>query len=168
MVSSLFVLLMIFSKNIADGNEDRGVEILYTTMSLAYLTAELWLGALIALIVLHLPPIYKMFGLAIWASTQVLVYSSGLEIIGLALRNVESGSLEYVKDVRIALAAIIAVGYWIAGLGYLAALPKVAKDLRGEFVRGGLGWERKVGFGMFGGFLVVMVVGLFVYNIVYR
>lgn len=168
MISSLFVLLMIFSLSIADGSQVRGVKILYGTMSLAYLTAELWLGALNALIALLLPPRYKTFGLAIWASTQVLVYSSGPEIIGLALRNVESGSADYLRLVKIALAAIICIGYWACGIGLLAAVPLVRRDLQGDFVRGKVGRGRKIGFAAFGVVLVVMVVVLFVCSIVYR
>ncbi|CAN9172217.1 unnamed protein product [Alternaria alternata] len=61
---------MVFSRDIAGGSEDRGIKILYGVMSLAYLTAELWLGCLFALIALLLPPRYKTFGLAIWGSVQ--------------------------------------------------------------------------------------------------
>ena len=41
MISSVFVLLMIYSREIASGDEDRGIKILYGVMSVAYLTAEL-------------------------------------------------------------------------------------------------------------------------------
>ncbi|KAL8712157.1 MAG: hypothetical protein Q9220_003591 [cf. Caloplaca sp. 1 TL-2023] len=95
MVSSLFVLLMINSKAIAHGDEDRGVKVLYGSMSLAYLTAELWLGAMNMLIALLMPPRVKTFGLAVWSAVQVLIYSSGPEIVGLALRGQESGSAGY-------------------------------------------------------------------------
>jgi hypothetical protein len=116
MVSSVFVLLMVFSRSAAGGNEDNGVKILYGTMSAAYLTAELWLGALNSLIALLLPPRYKTFGLSIWAATQVLVYSAGPEIIGLALKDEDSSSQTYLDKTRVALAVIIPVGYWVAGL----------------------------------------------------
>lgn len=44
MVSSIFVLLMLFSKQIG------GIQVLYGSMSAAYLTAELWLGAMNGLV----------------------------------------------------------------------------------------------------------------------
>lgn len=80
MISSIFVWLMIFSHSTADGREKRGIQMLYGTMSVAYLTAELWLGAINSLIALLLPPRYKTFGLSIWATTQVLVYSAGKQV----------------------------------------------------------------------------------------
>ena len=63
MISSVFVLLMIFSRSAAGGSEDKGFRIFYGTMSEAYLTAELWLGALNNSIAL-LPPQYKTLGLS--------------------------------------------------------------------------------------------------------
>ncbi|KAI4114580.1 MAG: hypothetical protein LQ338_007982 [Usnochroma carphineum] len=170
MVSSIFVLLMIFSKSIAGGNDDsQGIRTLYGTMSAAYLTAELWLGAINSLIALLLPPRYKTFGLAIWAAIQVLVYSSGPEIIGLALRNVDSASQAYLDGTKIALAVIIPVGYWLAGVGFLMAINPVKRDLDGDFIQGRrLGRTRRAGFGVFAFILGGLVVGLFVASIVYR
>ncbi len=168
MISSVFVLLMIFSRSAAGGSEDKGIKILYGTMSAAYLTAELWLGALNSLIALLLPPRYKTFGLSIWAAIQVLVYSAGPEIIGLALKGVASDSQAYVVSTRIALAVIIPVGYWIAGIGFLLALPLVRRDLNEDFVRDNLGPRRKTSYGFFAFFLGGLVIGLFVASIVYR
>ncbi|KAL9626121.1 MAG: hypothetical protein Q9204_007565, partial [Flavoplaca sp. TL-2023a] len=104
MISSIFVLLMLFSRNVAGGNEVQGVKVLYGTMSIAYLTAELWLGAINSLIALLLPPRTKTFGLAVWSLVQVLIYSSGPEIIGLSLRTTEPSSSVYTEKTRIALA----------------------------------------------------------------
>ncbi|KAF2678472.1 MFS general substrate transporter, partial [Lentithecium fluviatile CBS 122367] len=129
MISSLFVLLMVFSRDITDGDQDRGIRILYGTMSIAYLTAETWLGALFALVALLLPPAYKTFGLAIWGSVQVLIYSSGPEIIGLALMNEETTSEGYRRATQVCLAVIIPVGYWLAGIGFLLSVPLVKRDL---------------------------------------
>lgn len=168
MVSSVFVLLMVFSKSVAQGNDDRGVRILYGTMSAAYLTAELWLGAMNSLIALLLPPHYKTFGLAIWAAIQVLIYSSGPEIIGLALRNIESGSQAYLDGTKIALAVIIPVGYWLAGIGFLLAINSVKRDLNGDFIQGSLGRTRRISFSVFALVLGGLVIGLFVASIVYR
>ncbi|KAL6721670.1 hypothetical protein ACLMJK_000774 [Lecanora helva] len=168
MISSIFVLLMLFSRQIARDGQNDGVRILYGTMSAAYLTAELWLGAINSLIVLLLPPRYKTFGLSIWDAIQVLIYSSGPEIIGLALRDIDSASPAYLNGIRIALAVIIPVGYWIAGVGFLLVIPFVKSDLAGEFVRGKLSRRRKLGFGAFGVVVGVMVVVLFVVSIVYK
>ena len=168
MVSSLFVLLMLFSRQASGGSEDRGIKVLYGTMSVAYITAELWLGAMNSLIALLLPPRYKTFGLSIWAATQVLIYSAGPEIIGIALRNVESGSETYLRDTRVALAVLIPVGYWFAGIGFLLAVPLVKRDLAGGFVQGKVSKVRKMGFGAFAAVVGVMVIVLFVVSIVYK
>jgi MFS family permease len=167
MVSSLFVLLMIFSRDIAGGDQDRGIKILYGVMSVAYLTAELWLGCLFALIALLLPPRYKTFGLAIWGSVQVLIYSSGPQIIGLALRNEDPASESYRKATQLCLAIIIPVGYWIAGVGFLLSIPLVKKDLRKEFVEGNLSVGRKRWVGVFAAVLGVVVITLFITSLVY-
>ncbi|EON62719.1 hypothetical protein W97_01943 [Coniosporium apollinis CBS 100218] len=167
MISSVFVLLMIFSRQIAGGNEDRGIRILYSTMSMAYLTAELWLGAVFGLVALLLPPAYKTFGLAIWSSIQVLVASSGPEIVGLALKDVDSESAEYTKVTQIALAVIIPTGYWLAGVGFLLALPLLKRDLRQDFVQK-LSRRRRCGFWAFAGMLCIVVLVLFTTSLVYR
>ncbi len=169
MFSSIFALLMIFSRSVkGSGSEESGIKALYGTMSVAYLTAELWLGAINSLIVLLLPPRYKTFGLSIWAATQVLIYSAGPEIIGLALRNTDSSSQAYIDGTRIALAILIPVGYWLAGIGFLLSIPLVRRDLAGEFVQGKLGTSRKISFVTFGVTVAVMVIILFVVSIVYK
>lgn len=168
MVSSIFVLLMIFSRSAEGGSEDAGIKMLYGTMSAAYLTAELWLGAINSLIALLLPPRYKTFGIAVWDAIQVLIYSTGPEIIGLALRNVDSSSQGYLNGTKIALAVIIPVGYWLAGVGFLLSIPLVRKDLAGDFVQSKLRLGRKIGYTIFGVVLAVMVVILFVISIVYK
>ncbi|KAJ2901743.1 major facilitator superfamily domain-containing protein [Zalerion maritima] len=167
MISSVFVMLMIFSNEVENGNEDEGVKVLYGVMVGAYLTAEMWLGCFFAFVALLLPPRFKTFGLAIWGSVQVLVYSSGPEIMGLALKDVESGTDEYETVTRVALGTIITVGYWGCGLGLLASVGLVRRDLRGEFVGGELGWGRKWAFLGFGIGVVAMVVTLFVFSLVY-
>ncbi|KAL8865253.1 MAG: hypothetical protein Q9174_006986 [Haloplaca sp. 1 TL-2023] len=169
MISSVFVLLMLFSRNIAHGDASQGVATLYGVMSIAYLTAETWLGAMNSLIALLLPPQTKTFGLAIWSLIQVLIYSAGPEIIGLALRNTEPDSPEYLKDTRIALAVIIPVGYWMAGIGFLFAIPFVKRDLAGDFAKGRLRWSRrKGGFALGGCVIGSMVIALFVASIYFR
>ena len=169
MVSSVFVLLMVFSRSAAGENQDQGVKILYGTMSAAYLTAELWLGALNSLIALLLPPRYKTFGLSIWAATQVLIYSAGPEIIGLALKDEDSSSQTYLDKTKVALAVIIPVGYWIAGIGFLLAPTFVRRDINDDHAgRGMLGIRRKTGFGAFASVIGALVVGLFVASLVYQ
>ena len=168
MISSLFVLLMLFSRDIAGGSQDRGVQILYGSMSAAYLTAELWLGALNGLIASLLPPKHKTFGLAIWASIQVLIYSSGPEIIGLALQGTDPGSAEYTKDSQIILAIIITVCYWIAGIGFLLALPLLKRDIKmGVELDTNVSALRKRLIGVFLAVLLGLVIALFVASIYY-
>jgi MFS family permease len=167
MISSPFVLFMLFSRDMAGGNENQGVKILYGTMSIAYLTAETWLGCLFALIAGLLPPAYKTFGLAMWSTMQVLIYSAGPEIIGLALREVDVGSEAYRKDTQVALAVIIVVGYWIAGIGLLMAIPLVKRDLKvTEAVTERLSSRRKIWFGGLAIVVLAMVIALFVASIV--
>jgi len=168
MISSLFVLLMVFSRDIANGSEEQGIKILYGVMSLAYLTAELWLGCLFALIALLLPPRYKTFGLAIWGSVQVLIYSSGPQIIGLSLMDEETTSESYRRVTQLCLAIIIPVGYWLAGIGFLLSIPLVKKDLREEFVMGRLSRRRTIGFSIFAVVLAIVVITLFVVSLVYQ
>ncbi len=169
MVSSVFVLLMIFSRDIAGGNEERGVVILYGTMSAAYITAELWLGALFALVAWLLPPAYKTFGLAIWSSIQVLIYSAGPEIIGLALRDTDSASEEYRRVTQIALAVIIPLGYWFAGIGLLFASRLLKQDLTSQdFAQGKASKKKKFGISTFAVVLGSLVIALFVASLVYK
>ena len=168
MISAVFVLLMLFSLQISGNNQTTGVRVLYGTMSAAYMTAELWLGAINSLIILLLPPRYKTFALSIWEAIQVLVYASGPEIIGLALRNVDTASAAYLEGIKICLAVIIPVGYWLAGIGFLLSMPLVKRDLVGDFVVGSLSKRRKIGFISFGIVLGVIVVVLFVVSIVYK
>lgn len=168
MISSVFVLLMLFSRQVSGNSENSGIRVLYGTMSIAYLTAELWLGAINSLIILLFPPRYKTFALSIWDAIQVLVYASGPEIIGLALRNVDAATAAYLEGIKICLAVIIPVSYWLAGIGFLLSMPLVKRDLAGDFVVGPLSMPRKLGFGLFGLVLGVIVVVLFVVSIIYK
>jgi MFS family permease len=167
MISSVFVLLMVFSRDIA-GGEKSGVRLLYGVMSAAYLTAELWLGCLFALIALLLPPGYKTFGLAIWSSVQVLIYSSGPEIMGLALRNEDPESHGYIVATRDCLAVIIVVGYWACGVGLLAAIPLLKQDIAGNFIPSPLARRRKAAMVAAGIVIACLVVTLFTLSLVYE
>lgn len=169
MISSIFVILMIFSKTAAGGDESRGTAVLYGVMSVAYLTGETWLGAFNSLLVLLLPPRYKTFGLAIYMSTLVLMYSTGPQIMALALRNIDVNSEGYVKRVRIVLAVLIPLGYWLAGIGFLFCVRKVRQDIQGDYVRQGeMSWRRKSSFATFALLLGCLVVALFVTSLVFR
>ena len=168
MVSSLFVLLMLFSRNIAGGEQGNGARILYGSMSAAYLTAEMWLGAMNGLIASLLPPKYKTFGLAIWGAVQVLVYSSGPEIIGLALRHTDPGSKQYTHDTQIVLAVIIVSCYWLAGIGFIFAVPLLKQDFAdGVHMDSSLSSTRRGLVWLFGILLLGLVVALFIASIVY-
>ena len=169
MISSVFVILMVFSKSVAGDNEEKGTSVLYGVMSLAYLTAETWLGAFNSLLVLLLPPQFKTFGLAIYMAVLVLIYSSGPQIMALALRNLDSTSEGYVVRVRLVLAILIPLGYWLAGIGFLFCVKQVRRDLNGQIVsEGQMSRRRKLSFGAFTAFLTVMVIVLFATSLVYR
>ncbi|KAF2453309.1 major facilitator superfamily domain-containing protein [Lineolata rhizophorae] len=169
MISSLFVLLMIFSRDIADGSEDQGIKILYGVMCVAYITAELWLGAIYGLVASLLPPAYKTFGIGVWSTVQVLIYSTGPEIIGLALKDVDSSSDEYRKDTQIALAVIIPSGYWIAGIGFLCCVPLLRRDWKSPHIaQRAFSTRRKCGFAIFFALLCSVVITLFTLSIYYQ
>lgn len=168
MISSLFVLLMLFSRDIANGSQTRGLQVLYGCMSAAYLTAELWLGALNALIASILPPKHKTFGLAVWSTIQVLLYSSGPGIVGLALQRLDPASAEYRRDTQIVLAVIIPVCYWLAGIGFLLAVPLLKSDLRsGVQIESSLSGRRRGWILGLGTAVLALVVALFVASIYY-
>lgn len=168
MISSIFVLLMLFSRNIAGGNQDRGLQVLYGSMSAAYATAELWLGSLNGLIASLLPPKHKTFGLAIWASIQVLVYSSGPQIIGLALKNTDPGSAKYTKESQVLLAVMIPVCYWIAGIGFVLTLPLLKRDFEiGIDMETDISSRRRLLLGICISLLISLVIALFVASIYY-
>ena len=61
---------------------------------------------------------------------QALMYSSGPGIMGLALRKIDPESEKYMKATQVALAVIITIGYWVAGVGLLMAVPLVGGTLR--------------------------------------
>ena len=166
MISSLFVLLMIFSRQLSGGNEVTGVRIVYATLFLAYLTAELWLGSFFALIALLLPPGYKTFGLAIWSSVQVLIYSSGPEIMGLVLRKQDTESEGYLIATRDCLAVIIVLGYWVSGIILLSAIPLVRRDLAGK--PASRGKRQRYSFLGFGLLLACLVIIIFTLSLVYK
>lgn len=168
-VSSIFVILMVFSPRLGGEDEERGLRILWGAMSAAYLTAELWLGAFASLLALILPARTKTFCLAIYTCTIILIYSSGPEIIGLALRNFDPGSDAYIRKTRDTLASLIPVGYWVAGVNLLLCLPLVRKDLRGNLLESGrVSFKRKAAFVAFVVFLVSLTISLFVASLVLR
>jgi hypothetical protein len=168
MISSIFVILMVFSRQIADGSEARGSKVLYGVMTLAYLTAELWLGAFNTLFVFLLPPRYKTFALAIYMTVVVFIYSSGPAIVGLALRKTSPKSPGYLRDVRVVLAVIIPAGYWIAGIGFLFAVRLVRQDLSNEKPTSQVSRTKKLGLSSGVFVLGALVIALFVASIVYR
>jgi hypothetical protein len=111
MISSVFVILMVFSRSIAGGSQATGVKILYEVMSAAYLTAELWPGAFASILARIVPARTKTFALAIYTATIILIYSSAPQIIGLALRDYDPESDAYVQQERNILAALIPIRY---------------------------------------------------------
>jgi hypothetical protein len=163
MISSPFVILMVFSRSVAGGSQAKGVKILYGVMSAAYLTAELWLGAFASVLALIMPARTKTFGLAIYTSTIILIYSSAPQIIGLALRNYDPESAAYVQQERNILAALIPIGYWVGGIGFLFGVRKVRADLAGQLIEADdISWRRKIGFSAFAVILGSVTIAMFV------
>jgi hypothetical protein len=166
MISAAFVICMVFSLKLAGGDQLRGTSVLYGTMSAAYITAELWLGAFASILSLILPPRTKTFGLAIYTSTIILIYSSAPEMIGLSLRHYAVGTNAYIVKTREILAILIPVGYWIAAAGFLLAINKVKADLAGHMVPiGMISWRRKAAFIAFLVVLGCLTISLFVVSL---
>ena len=168
-VSSVFVILMVLSRDIAGGDQDKGTRILYGVMCAAYLTAELWLGAFASFLALLLPARTKTFGLAIYMSIIVLIYSTAPQIIGLALSNYDIESAADIQRTKVILAVLIPVGYVVAGIGFLFCIRLVHMDVAGDIVApGGMSFRRKMAFGVFATVLGALVVALFVTSLVIR
>lgn len=172
-LSSVFVLMMIFSRDIAGGSADGGKRVLYGSMAAAYITAELWLGPISGLLVLMIPPELKTSAFSIYSALTVLIYSSGPEIVGLALRHTNSQSAGYVDAIKVILAVIIPLGYVLSSIGFAFCLPLTKRDL-GLICTGATDItapaSKRRKFALASGFAVIlaMVVVLFVLNIVYR
>ena len=167
-ISSVFVLIMVFSRDIAGGDARAGTKILYGSMSAAYITAELWLGALNGLITSLLPPKHKTFGLAIWGTLQILIYSSGPLIVGLCLQGLDPGSAAYTRSTQVILAVIIPLGYCLAGTGFLLARPLLKRDIaQGVDMERPLSRRRRGLLGLFVVLVGSMVVALIIANIYY-
>jgi hypothetical protein len=170
MISAAFVICMVFSLRLAGGDEIAGVRILYGTMSAAYLTAELWLGAFASLLALLLPVRTKTFCLAIYTSTIILIYSSAPEMIGLGLRNYEPGTQAYIHKTRDILAILIPIGYWVAGVGFLLAIPMVNQDIRAARNEDSshalkASWWRRAAFAGFVVVIACLTIALFVVSL---
>lgn len=170
MISAPFVILMVFSLDLANGNQDQGARILYGVMSAAYMTAELWLGAFASLLAFLLPPRTKTFGFAIYSCVITLVYSSGPQIIGLVLRNYDAQSEAYLQKTKIILAVLIPVAYWAGGVGFLWAIWKVRRDVANgpSMLERKMSFRRRFTFGVFAATLLALVITLFTLSIVYR
>ena len=173
-VSSLFVLLMIFSRDISGDAESGGTRTLYGVMTAAYITAELWLGPVNGLVVLMVPLQYKTFAFSIYSSLVVLISSSGPEIVGLALRGVNPESSAYVAAIKAILAVIIPVGYLLSSVGFAICIPVIKRDLANPLGPGHsdsnssipLAQRVKVGIGL--ALIIIMVVVLFAMNIAFQ
>ena len=166
MISAAFVITMVFSLRLAGGDQLRGVTILYGSMSAAYITAELWLGAFASILALTLPPRTKTFCLAIYTSTIILIYSSAPEMIGLSLRNYVVGSPAYIVKSREILAILIPIGYWVGGVGFLSAIRRVQADAAGLDGPNSQSTRlRKIGFSVFAVVLGSLTIALFVVSL---
>lgn len=118
---------MTFSRQLG-GSRSKGLAILFGNLAAAYITAELWLGAVAATVVRLLPIRYKTLGFAVYALINLIVYSSGPEIVAIAQYrsgvepDIDPGRYVYVT--RIILCVIIPFGYSAAALCFLLAAQK--------------------------------------------
>jgi MFS family permease len=171
-LSSIFVILMVLSRDIVGNSESGGVKVLYGALVAAYVTAELWLGPVNGLLVILFPPKYKTFAFSIYSTIIVLIYSSGPEIVGLALNGVNPDSKDYVQSIKVILAVIIPLGYILSSIGFALCIPLVRADIDRATVVGAVSEERKssrktkykIGVGV----LLVIVIVLFTLSLVYK
>ncbi|ORX35091.1 major facilitator superfamily domain-containing protein [Kockovaella imperatae] len=132
-ISWPFVVTLTFSRTLASTPEG-GLRILFGCLSAAYITAELWLGAMASLIVSLLPIRYKTLGYAIFALSQLLIWSAGPEIVSIAQyrAGVDTSDIpSYIETTRIILCVLIPFGYCACafGLGIVIFTGKFKRDL---------------------------------------
>jgi hypothetical protein len=87
----------------------------------------------------------------------------------LALRNYEVGSTAYIEATRDILAALIPIGYWVAGVGFLLAVPYVRRDIatrQQNRPEAPISKRRVIGFSLFAGFLSSLTIALLVTSLV--
>ena len=172
-ISWPFVVVVTFSRHLASSDEV-GLHILFGCLAAAYITAELWLGAMASLIVSLLPIRFKTLGFAIFGLTQLLVYSAGPEIVSIAQyrAGVDPSEVDrYITVTRIILCVLIPFGYCAcaAGLGYVIwsgrferdiANVREAADHQAKIEPAPLPKGKKLGFGISAGVLGGLVIGL--------
>ena len=168
------VIIVTFSRSLGGPSIDRGFAILFANLAMAYITAELWLGAMASLIVRLFPIRYKTLGYATFGLVNLLVYSSGPEIVAIAQTRAGvdpvSDPERYVTVTRIILCVLIPFGYCTAGIGLLWAcrqgwFKKDLQEVEAEERQGELGVikldrRRKIGYGIGLGVLGALVVAL--------
>lgn len=173
LISWPFVVVVTFSRSLG-GSSQQGLRILFANLACAYITAELWLGAMASLVVSLLPIRYKTLGYAVYGLVNLLVYSTGPEIVAIA--QVKAGvdpvanPAQYITVTRIILCVLIPFGYCAAGLGLLWATKREyfprdfaeVKEKEGEEEVEVVKVERKRGmrFGTGLGILGALVVAL--------
>lgn len=167
-----FVVVMTFSRQLG-GSPSRGLPILFGSLTAAYITAELWLGAVAATVVRLLPIRYKTLGFAIYALVNLIVYSSGPEIVAIAQYRAgvepDIDPADYVYVTRIVLCVIIPFGYCAAAVCFLLATRKefLPTDLKEVHASSGklvsetfVTRKKRIGFGIAVGVILGIVVAL--------
>jgi len=166
-----FVVVLTFSRQLG-GSPDRGLTILFGSLAAAYITAELWLGAMAATVVRLLPIRYKTLGFAVYALTNLIVYSSGPQIVAIAqYRSGVEPNIDpdrYIVVTRVILCVIIPVGYCAAAVCFLVASGQrwfpadlqAVQDASGTETEVLLASKRKVYFGIAVGAVGALVVAL--------
>ena len=172
-ISWPFVVVVTFSRSLAS-SPAQGLRILFGCLAAAYITAELWLGAMASLIVSLLPIRFKTLGYAIFALVQLLMYSSGPEIVSIAQTKAgvdPAGVDRYITVTRIILCVLIPFGYCACalGLGWTSFSGRFNRDITGVKEAAShqakigvveLSRQKQVGFAVGLGVLAALFIGL--------
>jgi hypothetical protein len=144
MLSSVFLVCTLVSSKIPD--EWTQSVVLYTTLAMAFLASETWLGIYATGMLGLLSPSYKTFGFALTEAFRRAIWTAGPEVLWLNLTGVDRKSEEYTHVVRICLCVLVPTFYLLAGVGLILAIRPVRQDVDTPGARSiGLSLKRKCG-----------------------
>ncbi|KAF2657683.1 MFS general substrate transporter [Lophiostoma macrostomum CBS 122681] len=156
MVGSIFLVCTLVSSKIAE--QWTRLVVLYTTLAVAFLASETWLGIYATGILGLLDPSYKTFGFALTEAIRWAIWTSGPELLWLRLTGGDRKSEEYA---HVVLCVLVPTLYVIAGAGLILAIRPVRQDVDTPGRRNiGLSPKRKWGCAIGAAILTTAVASL--------